>query len=221
MTKQGMRILVVEDVAASRAWMMERLRAAYGDAGPLVVDEAASLARARQLLAGRPALDLVLLDLGLPDGRGSDLIPELLQGHGDVQVIITTIYDDDDHLFSALRAGARGYLLKDQPAPAFEAALKALRDGVPALSPSVARRLIGHFSAPMADCESADCLTARERDVLVLIARGLSVAEAADSLRISAHTVRGYVKDIYRKLGISSRAEASIKAGRLGLIRLE
>lgn len=213
-----MDILVVEDVAASRDWMIQRLRTAYGD---VVVHEAASLARARQLLQALPTLDLVLLDLGLPDGRGSSLIGEILHGHGSAQVIITTIYDDDEHLFSALRAGASGYLLKDQPAEAFEAALLALRDGVPALSPSVARRLISHFSLPAPDCGDADCLTGRERDVLVLIARGLSVSEAAESLRISAHTVRGYVKEIYRKLGINSRAEASLKAGRMGLIRLE
>ncbi|MEL0028126.1 MAG: response regulator, partial [Perlucidibaca sp.] len=167
--KQVMHILVVEDVAASRAWMAERLRAAYAGrslaADALIVHEAASLARARHLLARLPALDLVLLDLGLPDGGGSELIPELLQRDGDLQVIIATIYDDDEHLFSALRAGARGYLLKDQPAPAFEAALVALQDGVPALSPSIARRLISHFALPASESEGADCLSARERDV--------------------------------------------------------
>lgn len=212
-----MQILVVEDVADSRAWMIERVRAAFGEVG---ISEAGSLARARQCLKDGVAPDLVLLDLGLPDGQGNELIADIQPAQTGIQVVVCTIYDDDEHLFSALRAGAKGYLLKDQPAESFEAALRALRDGVPALSPSVARRLIDHFGASSGSGEG-DCLTLRERDVLVLIARGLSVLESAETLGLSAHTVRGYVKDIYRKLGINTRAEASLKAGRMGLIRLE
>lgn len=205
--------LVVEDVADSVAWLSARLRAVWGD--DIHVDAASTLAQARQKLASE-SYDVVLVDLGLPDGSGIELLQE--QEAGSTRFIVATIYDDDEHLFGALRAGAHGYLLKERPAGDIEASLRGLRDGMPPLSSAIAVRMMEFFSAPK-PAPTDNPLTERERDVLVLIAKGMSVAEAADSLGISAHTARGYVKDIYRKLGISSRAEASLRASRLGLIR--
>ncbi len=207
--------LVVEDVADSVAWLSARLRAVWGD--DIHVDAASTLKQARHFL-GHQDYDCVIVDLGLPDGSGIDLLREQQAKPGSTRFIVATIYDDDEHLFGALRAGAQGYLLKERPAADIENALHGLRDGIPPLSPAVAIRMMEFFAAPKAEA-SDNPLTDRERDVLVLIAKGMSVAEAAGSLGISAHTARGYVKDIYRKLGISSRAEASLRASRMGLIR--
>lgn len=209
------RFLIVEDVAESVIWLSARLRAVWGDS--IEIDSAATLKQARQKLELQ-SFDCVLVDLGLPDGSGMDLLQEHRQKPGSTRFIVATIYDDDDHLFGALRAGAQGYLLKERPAADIENALRGLREGIPPLSPAVAIRMMEFFAAPKA-AASENPLTERERDVLVLIAKGMSVAEAASTLGISAHTARGYVKDIYRKLGISSRAEASLRASRMGLIR--
>lgn len=211
------RVLIVEDVKETACWLEARVRAAFG-AG-VSVRQAATLSAARKLLQGE-IFDTAVVDLGLPDGNGVDLIQELMAGDRRISVVVATIYDDDAHIFSALRSGARGYLLKDQGDEDIERALAGIREGVPPISPSVARRMMDffvqherHVPAP-----EAERLTAREKEVLILIANGLSVIEAAASLGISAHTARGYVKEIYRKLGISSRAEASLRASRMGLI---
>lgn len=208
------RLLIIEDAPDSARWLAERLRAAWG--ADCIIDTAATLAHARQLLACAD-YELALVDLSLPDGSGLDLLREQ-QACGGARCVVTTIHDDDEHLFGALRAGAQGYLLKERPAADIEAALAGLREGVPPLSPAVAVRIMEFFSAPPSALPE-NPLTGRERDVLALIAQGLSVAEVSERLALSAHTVRGYVKEIYRKLGISSRAEASLKASLLGLIR--
>lgn len=210
-------VLVVEDVKETADWLTARVHAALGAAR--TVRQAHTLAAARKLMQ-REHFHMAILDLGLPDGNGIELIPELTAGR-DTTVVVATIYDDDTHIFSALRAGAGGYLLKDQGDEDIEKALAGIRDGVPPISPSVARRMMDFFVQQERLRENPDNekLTGREKEVLVLIANGLSVGEASASLGISAHTTRGYVKDIYRKLGISSRAEASLSASRLGLIR--
>lgn len=209
-------VLIVEDVKETADWLAARVQAAFG-AGR-TVRQAHTLAAARKLLA-REHFGMAILDLGLPDGNGVELIPELTSR--DITVVVATIYDDDAHIFSALRAGAGGYLLKDQGDDEIERALAGIRDGVPPISPSVARRMMDFFVQQERLRENPETgkLTAREKEVLILIANGLSVGEASASLGISTHTTRGYVKDIYRKLGISSRAEASLTASRLGLIR--
>lgn len=209
------RFLVVEDVSDSATWLADRLRAVWGN--DISVDFAVTLRQARRQLAIH-RYECVIVDIGLPDGSGIELLREQQSSQEAASFVVATIHDDDEHIFSALRCGARGYLLKDAPAEEIEKALHGMRDGIPPLSPAIALRMMEFFSASPVKEEPAS-LTERERSVLVLIARGLSVAEAAASLQISVHTVRGYVKEIYRKLGISSRAEASLKASRMGLIR--
>lgn len=211
------RVLIVEDVKETARWLEARVQAAFG-AG-VGVRQAHTLAAARKLLQ-REVFDMAVVDLGLPDGNGIDLIQELMAGERRICVVVATIYDDDEHIFSALRAGAGGYLLKDQSDEDMERAMAGIREGVPPISPSVARRMMEFFARQEHHVPSpeAERLTAREKEVLILIANGLSVNEVAASLRISAHTARGYVKEIYFKLGISSRAEASLRASRMGLI---
>ena len=128
-------------------------------------------------------------------------------------------------MFQALRAGASGYLLKSESAEVLTAQLQRLRLREPALSPSVARRVLRYFqsahqpdSAPQEARAPRVELTERERDVLRLIGKGYRVLEVSELLGISAHTVSSYVRDIYRKLGISSRAEAATEAIRRGLV---
>lgn len=208
------RLLIIEDAPDSALWMRDRLRAVWGEAS--VVDITPTLRLARQFL-DRSAYDVVIVDLSLPDGSGLDLLREQQRRNGATCFIVATIHDDDEHLFGALRAGAKGYLLKERTARDIESALRGLQEGTPPLSAPVALRMMEFFASPQAS-DPAEPLTGRERDVLALIALGLSVVEAAARLSLSVHTVRGYVKEIYRKLGISSRAEASLRASRMGLI---
>lgn len=219
MNTQGSRVLVLEDVPETAEWLRRRVQAAFGDGAAVTL--APTLAAARRLLAAGAAFDTVIVDLGLPDGNGVELIQQLAPAQSGITVVVATIYDDDAHIFSALRSGARGYLLKDQSDEDIERALAGIRDGVPPISPAVARRMMDFFAQhERHEPVDENLLSPREKDVLVLIANGMSVAEASASLGISVHTVRGYVKEIYRKLGISSRAEASLRATRMGLIKL-
>lgn len=161
--------------------------------------------------------DIALIDLSLPDGSGVDIIRQLKSIQKQCCVVVITIFDDDDHLFSALEAGADGYLLKDAHQEKLVTALKGICIGEPALSPSIAQRLIRKFNNPPPQPQES-ILSKREEAVLTLIAKGYKRADAATALDISENTVAAHIKSIYKKLGISSRAEASLAATRLGYI---
>ncbi len=232
------RALIVEDLDEPREWLAELLPKALPCV--LQVDTAANLAQARALMRGC-TYGLALVDWGLPDGTSEGLIAELVAARADAVVIVATIHDDDAHVFPALRAGATGYILKSQPSAVVTAQLQRIELGEPALSPSIALRVLKHFQAnaagasvprPLAAINTAASqkptspaapdpaqrqLTEREIDVLRLIAKGYKSPEVATILSISAHTVTSYVRDIYRKLGINSRAEAAMEAARRGL----
>ncbi len=226
------RALIVEDLDEPRQWLMELLPLAL----PAVrtVDAVATLAQARERMRGH-AYGLALVDWGLPDGTSEGLIGELVAARPGAVVIVATIHDDDMHVFPALRAGASGYILKSQPRAVVMAQLQRIEKNEPALSPSIALRVLQHFRAGAAlpvnqssqghapgpsDEGSPVKLTDREVDVLRLIAKGYKAPEAASLLGLSHHTVSGYVRDIYRKLGITSRAEAALEATRRGLVNL-
>ncbi|GAP36090.1 response regulator transcription factor [Piscinibacter sakaiensis] len=222
------RALIVEDLDEPRRWLAERLPAALPSVPQ--VDLAASLAEARALMA-RHAYGLALVDWGLPDGTAEGLIGELAGAREGALVIVATIHDDDAHVFPALRAGATGYILKSQPAAVVESQLRGIERGEPPLSPSIALRILRHFQAlpPGAGAPPAEAaprgedpldaprLAAREVDVLRLIGRGHSAPEVARKLGLTPATTSSYVRNIYRKLGISSRAEAALEAARRGL----
>ena len=177
---------------------------------------AATLAEARAAAAQlRPQICLV--DLELPDGSGVELIRDLAPRG--CQCVVTTIYADDHHLFPALRAGACGYLLKDQPGDKVVHALRGIVAGEPPLSPVIAQRLLRVFGAPANPAERIDArLSNRERETLTLIAKGFRLPEVAAQLGVSRNTAAGFIKAIYRKLDISSRAEATLEATRMGLV---
>jgi DNA-binding NarL/FixJ family response regulator len=227
-------VLVLEDQAESRAWMAALCETAFPG---VQVAQFGDLAQACAWLraadqASLQRLRLALVDLGLPDGSGIGFIRDLTTRHPAATAVVATIHDDDANLLNAIAAGASGYLLKDQEASAIAAQLRRIDDGEPPLSPSIARRMMEHFArqarpspnlaasparSPAADDEAA-VLTHREQEVLALLGRGSRVAEAAQRLGLTEQTVATYVKTIYRKLRISSRAEAALAAQRRGLI---
>lgn len=218
------KVLIVEDLPDTRDWLCDVVREAMPWAEVTAVGR---LDEARRWLSAIPhglreGLALALVDLGLPDGSGVDLVRELADGFPKTVPVVATVYDDDSYLFDAIAAGAQGYVLKDQDADILVHRLRRIEDGEPMLSPSIARRMLEHFrrSAPPAVVvsESDGSLTPRELEVLALLGRGSRVPEAARRLGLTEHTVSTYVKIIYRKLRISSRAEAALEASRRGLI---
>ena len=145
----------------------------------------------------------------------SPLIAEIVARFPQALVIVTTVFDDDESLLEALAAGAQGYLLKDQDGPAIAHRLAMIEHGEVPISPAIARRLLQRFrpEAPSNDTP----LSPRETEVLRMIGRGLKSGEVAEILAISPQTVATHVKTIYRKLEITSRAEAALEARRRGL----
>jgi DNA-binding NarL/FixJ family response regulator len=216
------RTLLLEDHPNTQTWISDIIREAFPDTE---IEIAGTVQQGLALLEGDP-YDQAIIDLSLPDGSGVDVIRAIAECHPTTRIVVATIFDDEDHLFAALRAGAKGYVLKDQPRANLVRVLKAMDHGEPPLSPSVARRILDFFERPPlgrptsdeASLPEPDLLTVRESEVLEIIARGASKADVANSLKISPNTVATHIKSIYRKLDISSRAEASLAARRLGLL---
>lgn len=207
------KVLLVDDLPEALALLEAVARAAFADAHCV---KAGSVMQALQLLQTQ-TFQIALIDLGLPDGNGLEVIIQLQQLQPACAPVVATIYDDDAHLFEALQAGAQGYLLKDQPADWLAQQLRGIFEGHPPLSPAIARRLLRHFQPPAPTSAHAE-LTSRERSVLGLLAQGVRIAELAAQLGISRHTAGDHVKHIYSKLNISSRAEAALRAKGMGLI---
>ena len=206
------RILIVEDIVETLRWLVEIVRSAYPAA---TICTANSVRTALSKLDGQ--IDLALIDLGLPDGSGLEILRGLNKASPSAIKVVTTVMGDDASIVSSLSAGADGYLLKETEAAGLSRQLTQLSMGLPAISPSVARRIMEHFrlTGPVASLDGR--LTERETEVLTLISKGLRNAEVASALNIAETTVAGYIKIVYRKLGISSRAEAAWHANRLGL----
>lgn len=215
---QTRQILIVEDISPMRRTIAERAAAIFGVAR---VGQADSLASARAWLRDERRIEkplIALIDLGLPDGSGVELISQLA-ADSNATCIVTTIFEDDGTVMRALGAGAEGYLLKGEDISVIEERLRGLERGEVAVSPQIARRLLEHFRTPaLVPLDTDVSLTQRETDVLRVIGRGLTLAEAGHALDISAQTVGTHVKNIYRKLNIASRAEAAIEAAKRGLV---
>lgn len=213
-------ILLLEDLPEIRAWLKTLVLQVFPQAD---VVESARVHDAIGLVSA-VRFDLALIDLGLPDGSGVDVVAALREAQSDAQSVVVTIHDDDEHLFPALQAGAFGYLLKEQPRELLSEQLRRISQGEPPLSPSIARRVIAYFAA-QAKPQAAEPfmphvqLTDRENEVLLRVAKGFTLPEIGVQLNLSRHTIADYVKQIYRKLNVSSRAEAALEAQRLGLFR--
>ncbi len=214
------RILIVDDHAGARAWLERAARVAFPNCE---IATAANVAGAMLAFAQPPEKlpELALIDLGLPDGNGTDLVRALKARAPGAFAVVATMFDDDAHLFPALRAGAQGYVLKDETEAELVRLLLGIANGQPPLSASIARRVLMHFAAispQAAPAITGEHLTERESDTLKLIAKGFNVPKIAELLGISKHTVAGYVRDVYRKLSVSSRAEATMAAAQRGLV---
>ncbi|MET0211223.1 MAG: response regulator transcription factor [Burkholderiaceae bacterium] len=193
-----------------------------------------------------PGFKLILVDLELPDGNGMEFLGELA-GTPAVK-IVTTLYSDDDHLFPALQRGADGYLLKEDRFEVLVEELQRIVRGQPPLSPAIARRLLSHFrpgssgdSGPMGlnsgfgnltssappstrggvtldPLPEWERLTPRENEVLTYLSKGFTIKEIANLMGIKWFTVNDHIKSIYKKLNVSSRAEAAVLASKQGLV---
>lgn len=210
-------VLVLDDHAGARAWLAAAVAEAFPAAAVAVT---ASLAEARAAIAAQ-RFDLALLDLKLPDGSSLELLPLLTAARPPTLAVMATLYDDDENVFTALKRGAEGYVLKEQARDQLAGMLRAMAEGQPPLSPAIARRLLRQFADPAPARATArpveSPLSPREREVLSLIGKGYSVVQAATALVMSPHTAHDHVRNIYRKLAIASRAEAAIAARDLGL----
>ena len=213
-------ILLLEDLPEIRAWLRKLVLEVFPGSH---LSESARVHDAIELVKA-VKFDLALIDLGLPDGSGVDVVTRLRDIQPDAQSVVVTIHDDDEHLFPALQAGAFGYILKEQARELIIEQLQRISQGEPPLSPSIARRVMAYFSAkakpqPAANAMPNVSLTDRESEVLLRVAKGYTLPEIGVQLGLSRHTIADYVKQIYRKLNVSSRAEAALEAQRLGLFR--
>jgi len=209
-------ILLLEDIPEIRAWLKALVKQVF----PSAQITECSRVQDALLQVSSQRFSLALLDLGLPDGSGVDVVTALREKQPEVQSVIVTIHDDDEHLFPALQAGAFGYLLKEQSRELLIEQLQRMSGGEPPLSPSIARKVIAYFAAqkrPNAALLHEVSLTERETEVLLRVAKGFTLPEIGVQLGLSRHTIADYVKQIYRKLNVSSRAEAALEAQRLGL----
>jgi DNA-binding NarL/FixJ family response regulator len=209
------RVLICDDQEVVREGLRVMLR---GASEIEVVGTAADGAAAVAILdAARP--DVVLMDLRMPGVNGIQATREIRQRRPGARVLVLTTYDADEWVFDAIRSGAAGYVLKDTPAEDLVAAIRAVAAGKTPVDPKVAGRLFAQITrtAPVDAAPLAE-LSPRERDVLALLARGLSNADIAGRIHLSEGTVRNYVSTILGKLGVTDRTQAAILGIRAGLL---
>ncbi|MBQ0961416.1 response regulator transcription factor [Ideonella sp. 4Y11] len=243
----SVKVLILEDNPVARDFLSRVLREAFSDPITITEAGDLETARRQIALTGPGGLHgadpfkLMLVDLELPDGNGLELLADL--GQYPATKVVTTLYSDDEHLFPALQCGADGYLLKEDR---FEVLVEELRKivlGQPPLSPAIARRLLTHFrhgtaadappppapgigtlgsptKAPVPIEKPVDLphLTPREIEVLTYLSKGFTIKEIANLMGIKWFTVNDHIKSIYRKLNVSSRAEAAVLASKQGLV---
>jgi len=206
--------LLLEDYEETRTWLACIVRAAFDE---IEVFEAATLEQGRAVV-NTNKIDLALIDINLPDGNGVDFVKDVMQTTPETYCVMATIFDDDEHIFPALKAGAQGYLLKEQSTNEFISALQGIIQGEPPLSPAIARKMMSYFAVEEEDKVSK--LSERETEILTFIAKGFKRNEVADLLKLSPNTVAAHLKRIYNKLNVSTRAEATLEALRLGLVNV-
>lgn len=213
-------VLLVEDEPRTR----RRLVRVVEDAAALhLVGAAEDVASARKLLA-TTSPDVLLTDLGLPDGSGVDPIRELRRSHPDAQAMVVTVFGDERTVMAAIEAGATGYLLKDGTDDEIAEAILELVAGGSPISASIARHLLRRFQARAPGLEAPEnepdpSFTPREHEVLGLVAKGFSAPEIARLFGLSPHTVKTHIRHIYKKLEVTFRGEAVYQAVRRGLLR--
>jgi len=213
--KPVLTIALVEDEPETRAALAQRIGAVDHFRLAWVAD---SLAEARAQLKQVPP-SVLIVDIGLPDGSGLDLITEAHRRFPELPVLVLTVFGDEQKLIAAIERGARGYLLKDEPVIGLAEAIDQVHAGGAPISPAIARYLVAKLAREPSCAQSEGAvLTAREIEVLQLAAKGYNNGEVATLLDISANTVASYTRRIYEKLEVHSRSEAVYEATRLGLL---
>ena len=241
------KVLIIEDNPVARSFLCRVVRESFSDAIAITEAGDLESARRHigPLNARVEPVDpfkLILVDLELPDGNGMELLAELVKYPA--TKIVTTLYSDDDHLFPALQCGADGYLLKEDRFEVLVEELQKIVRGPPPLSPAIARRLLNHcrdsqrgdlrspdsgFSrpadlgvtsrpVPIEKTPDHERLTPRENEVLTYLSKGFTIKEIANLMGIKWFTVNDHIKSIYKKLNVSSRAEAAVLATKQGLV---
>jgi len=218
-------VLLLEDEAPTRDYLAALIEA---DPNLTLLKATATCAEARAAFAQcKP--DVLVADIGLPDGSGIDIIQEASTVYPDLEAMVITVLGDEENVIKALEAGATGYLLKEQAFDILGDSILALMQGETAISPKVARFLLKRFNqttlpksvpTPQPDSEP-HILTSREQEVLQHIARGFSYHDIGIALELSTNTIRAHIRNIYRKLAVKSRSEAVFEATQLGLITME
>jgi DNA-binding NarL/FixJ family response regulator len=208
----GMRVLVADDHPLFRAGLMTALQ--LSDAVEIVGE--ASNGHEAVELSTRLRPDVVVMDLHMPDLNGIEATRRIATASPETGVLVLSMLEDDESVFAAMRAGARGYLLKGAGAEEITRAIEAVGRGEAMLAPSIARQVIAYVAAPKAPEPFPD-LTPRERELLDLIARGWSNARIAEHFTLSTKTVRNHVSNIMAKLRVHDRSQAIVAARDAGL----
>jgi len=206
-TDPNITVSIVEDDAPARGIMQEWIRSAEGFA--CVGEHGSVEAALEKLPAEQPAV--VLMDINLPGLSGIEGVRRLKPQLPNTQFVMLTVYEDSDHIFNALMAGASGYLLKQTPREELFAALRDVHAGGSPMTSNIARKVVVAFQRMGTQKSEADELSPREREVLELLARGYLYKEIAESLHLSVPTVNTYIRRIYEKLHVRSRSQAVAK----------
>lgn len=208
-------LLIVEDCAVTR----ERLENAIIQGGAFrLVGSVDAFKPAAAILLNSPP-DILLTDLDLPDGNGVDLIQMLsLPEVPTTLAIVITIFGDEEHVIKALKAGASGYLLKDDDYFEINRAIQQMLDGGAPISPCIARYLLSELNGGQQPDQLESALSNREEEILFMVSKGYTAKEIGTMLDVSFHTVNAHVKSIYKKLSVTNKAEAIYEAIRQGII---
>jgi DNA-binding NarL/FixJ family response regulator len=209
------RLAIVEDQPQTREGLAMLLSSMEGCR---VLGAFGSMEEALAAL-GPETPDVALLDIELPGMSGIDGVRRLKQRFPSIQILMLTVFADNDHVFEAICAGASGYLLKDTPPDRLTEAVRELVAGGAPMSPEIARKVVGMFSRVAPPRTEDHKLSPREVDLLKLLAEGHSYKTAARALSISIDTVRFHIRNIYDKLHVHSKSEAVILALRQGIVR--
>lgn len=210
------RAVIIEDDPLIQAGLVE---AVHASTDIELVGCASTFAEGGDLVTAG-GYDVLVCDLGLPGGNGADLIRKSAMLHPESDALVVTMFAEHHKVIDAIKAGARGYILKDQRLAHCVPAIREVREGGSPISPIIARLLLKELQLPrrMEMEPLAEPLTEREMETLHLLARGYTDGECGELLAISPHTVGTYVKNIYRKLEVRSRAEAVFEATNRGLL---
>lgn len=225
------RVLVVEDETQMRDFFIASVTRC---AGLQLVAAVGSVAEARAWL-DKDTVDVLLTDLGLPDGSGLEVIRHATRLHPGCESLVISLFGDEDNVLASIEAGALGYIHKDSAPDDIAQTILEMKDGASPISPMIARKVLAKYASQRAREHEAiairepailprplaadiPLLSPREHEVLMLIARGFSYAEIARLQSVSVHTVQTHIKNLYSKLSVHSKNEAVFEASRLGLL---